>query len=102
MRDNISSNNKLGIPLPSGVVRVNKEDITSTSSGIDSHQQMIFIGKDSINLIPRNENITLQIGNAFNIVGQTLVSETNPSEDITISNYNIALSNREMKHLQLF
>lgn len=78
-RDNISSNNKLGIPLPSGVVRVYKEDITSTSSGIDSHQQMIFIGEDSINHIPRNENMTLQIGNAFDIVGQTtLVSETNP------------------------
>lgn len=78
-RDNISSNNKLGIPLPSGVVRVYKEGITSTSSGIDSHQQMIFIGEDSINHIPRNENMTLQIGNAFDIVGQTtLVSETNP------------------------
>lgn len=67
--------NTLGIPRPSEIVRVYKEDLTSASSG--GPQQMIFIGEDTIDHIPRNENLTLQIGNAFDIVGDTtLVSES--------------------------
>ena len=82
----------LGIPLPAGIVRVYKQDASSIGSG---QQQTIFIGEDNIDHVPRNENITLQIGNAFDIVGETtLVSESNPSKEVSISSYNVTLRNR--------
>lgn len=59
------------------------------------NENLIFIGEDSINHTPINENITLNIGNAFDIVGQTsLVSESNPSDEINIKTYNVTLKNR--------
>jgi hypothetical protein len=51
--------NGLGIPLPKGTVRVFKTD--------DSDGSLEFIGEDSINHTPKDENITLNTGNAFDI-----------------------------------
>ena len=55
-----SENNGLGIPFPKGVVRVFKED--------DADGSLEFIGEDRIDHTPKDENITLTIGNAFDIV----------------------------------
>lgn len=54
-----SKDNKLGIPFPKGIVRVFKSD--------DSDGSLEFIGEDSINHIPKDENISLTTGNAFDI-----------------------------------
>jgi hypothetical protein len=51
--------NGLGIPLPKGTVRVFKTD--------DSDGSLEFVGEDSIDHTPKDENITLNTGNAFDI-----------------------------------
>jgi len=51
----------LGIPLPKGKVRVYKRDE-------DGREQ--FIGEDQIDHTPKDEEIRLYLGNAFDIVGE--------------------------------
>jgi len=51
----------LGIPLPAGKVRLYKEDV-------DGSKQLI--GEDRIDHTPKDEEIVLIAGNAFDIVGQ--------------------------------
>lgn len=51
----------LGIGLPSGKCRVYKAD---------SDQSLEFIGEDAIGYTPRDENVSLYIGDAFDIVGE--------------------------------
>jgi hypothetical protein len=50
----------LGIPLPAGVIRVNKLDVDGTQQ---------FIGEDSIEHTPKDEEVSLFLGNAFDIKG---------------------------------
>jgi hypothetical protein len=90
-KDNNNNNNGLGIPLPSGIMRIYKQYDYQK----EMNEDLIFIGEDSISHTPTNENITLNVGNAFDIVGETiLVSETNPSDEINIKTYNVTLKNR--------
>lgn len=51
----------LGIPLPRGTVRVYQEDIDGGAE---------FVGEDYIDHTPRNEDISLLLGNAFDLVGE--------------------------------
>jgi len=57
-----SEANKLGIPLPAGKVRVYKQD--------PDDKAMEFIGEEQIDHTPKDERLSLQIGNAFDIVGE--------------------------------
>ena len=59
-----SEDNGLGIPLPAGTLRVYKED----SSGA-----LQFIGEDRIDHTPKDEEIEIFLGNAFDIVGERVV-----------------------------
>jgi len=54
--------NHLGLPLPAGRVRVNQLDRADGS--------LEFIGEDVIDHTPRNEDVLLKMGNAFDIVGE--------------------------------
>ena len=58
---NNSEENNLGIPLPKGTVRVFKED---------SEGKLQFVGEDSIYHTPKDETISLLMGQAFDIVGE--------------------------------
>ncbi len=58
---NNSKGNNLGIPLPKGTVRV----FTNDREG-----KLQFIGEDSIDHTPKDETISLFIGQAFDIVGE--------------------------------
>ena len=53
-------NQKLGIPMPKGKVRMYKSDGESIE----------FIGEDLIDHTPRNETVKLKIGNAFDIFAE--------------------------------
>jgi hypothetical protein len=59
-----SEENGLGIPLPKGILRVYKED----SSGA-----LQFIGEDEIDHTPKDEEIEIFLGEAFDIVGERVV-----------------------------
>jgi hypothetical protein len=52
----------LGIPLPSGRIRVSKLD--------EADGSFEFIGEDTIDHTPRNEEVTIKLGNAFDVVGE--------------------------------
>lgn len=54
--------NKLGIPLPAGKIRVAKLD--------SADQSLEFIGEDLIDHTPKNETIQIKLGSAFDVVGE--------------------------------
>jgi hypothetical protein len=56
----------LGIPLPKGKVRVYKRD---------DDQKEQFIGEDEIDHTPKDEELRLYLGNAFDIVGERVQSD---------------------------
>jgi hypothetical protein len=56
-----SKENRLGLPLPKGKVRVYKAD------GGGSQQ---FIGEDWIDHTPKDERVKIKLGNAFDVVGE--------------------------------
>lgn len=53
--------NGLGVPLPSGRIRVNQRDE-------DGAQE--FIGESIIDHTPRNEEVVIKLGSAFDVVGE--------------------------------
>ncbi|MFO0839297.1 MAG: DUF4139 domain-containing protein [Phycisphaerae bacterium] len=52
----------MGMPLPSGRVRVSKLDPADAS--------LEFVGEDAIDHTPRGEKVLLKIGSAFDVVGE--------------------------------
>ncbi|MHB9032384.1 MAG: DUF4139 domain-containing protein [Anaerolineae bacterium] len=56
-----SVTNNLGIPLPAGTVRVYQQDIDGSAE---------FVGEDSIMHTPKDEPVSLFLGNAFDLVGE--------------------------------
>jgi len=56
-----SEGNSLGIPLPAGTVRVYQGD---------SKGRVQFIGEDRIDHTPKDETVSLHIGNAFDVVAE--------------------------------
>ncbi len=78
----------LGMPLPAGVVRlfIRKKDGD------------VFIGEDRIAHTPRDENIKLRVGKAFDIVGERKeVSRTRISKNAVERTVEIELRNRKKK-----
>ena len=55
-----SEENRLGMPLPKGIVRVYKAD---------SEGSQQFIGEDRIDHTPRGEKLRIKMGEAFDVVG---------------------------------
>jgi hypothetical protein len=53
---------QLGIPLPAGRIRVMQLDPADDS--------LEFIGEDVLGHTPRNEDVLIQMGNAFDVVGE--------------------------------
>jgi hypothetical protein len=56
----------LGVPLPKGTLRVYKEDVDGST---------LLIGEDAIDHTPRDEDIRLYIGDAFDIVGERVQTD---------------------------
>jgi hypothetical protein len=61
-----SKDNRLGLPLPKGKIRVYKAD------GSGSQQ---FIGEDWIDHTPKDERVKIKMGNAFDLVGERTQKE---------------------------
>ncbi len=62
----------LGMPLPAGKVRLTK---------LDSDGSEEFLGEDQIDHKPRNEDVELRVGNAFDIVAETAVVDSRRISD---------------------
>jgi hypothetical protein len=52
----------MGMPLPAGRARVSKQD--------SADQTLEFIGEDAIDHTPKDENVRLRLGSAFDVVGE--------------------------------
>jgi hypothetical protein len=56
-----SKQNNLGMPLPKGIVRMYKKD---------SEGSLQFIGEDSVDHTPKDEDVRLKVGEAFDVVAK--------------------------------
>ncbi|WP_223668994.1 DUF4139 domain-containing protein [Kangiella shandongensis] len=61
LRFNNSEDNNMGMPLPAGRIRVNQKD---TDGSLE------FIGEDIIDHTPKDEDVLIKMGNAFDIKGE--------------------------------
>jgi hypothetical protein len=82
-----SEDNGLGMPLPAGIVRVYKSD--------DSGAQQ-FIGEDRIDHTPRDEDVRIKMGEAFDVVGDRRQMDFDVIADcVTESEWEIKLRNHK-------
>ncbi|WP_298266397.1 DUF4139 domain-containing protein [Geobacter sp.] len=58
--------NRLGMPLPKGVVRVYKRDAGGS---------LQFVGEDAIDHTPEKEKVRVKVGDAFDVVGERKQTE---------------------------
>lgn len=61
-----SKDNSLGMPLPAGIMRLYKQDQDGSSQ---------FIGEDKIDHTPKDEEVKLKIGEAFDVVAERVQTD---------------------------
>jgi hypothetical protein len=77
----------LGIPLPAGNVRVYQKD---------SKGGLLFVGEDHIGHTPKDESITVKIGNAFDVVAERKQTDYKKIADRVFEmEYSITLRNHK-------
>lgn len=85
--------NQLGVPLPKGTIRVYKSDPDGSNQ---------FIGEDNIDHTPKDEMIRLNIGNAFDIVGERSQTKFNKISDKVIEeSFQIKLRNHKKEAVEV-
>lgn len=57
-----AADHNMGMPLPSGRIRVSKQD--------PADKTLEFIGEDTIDHTPKNEKVLIKLGTAFDVVGE--------------------------------
>jgi hypothetical protein len=76
---------RLGMPLPKGVVRVYKND---------SQGEAVFVGEDSIDHTPKNEEVDLTLGQAFDITARARQTDFEQIGDRVYENeYEVEIKN---------
>ncbi len=87
LRINNSKEKGLGMPLPAGTLRVYKAD---------SQGQLQFLGEDKIDHTPKDEEIKVVIGNAFDITGtRTQTSYNKVSSNVWRESYETEIKNHK-------
>jgi hypothetical protein len=79
--------NGMGMPLPAGHVRVYKRDPVDNS--------LEFIGEDTIDHTPKDEHLNLQIGTAFDIVGERRQTDFNAADKSIVESFEITVKNHK-------
>jgi hypothetical protein len=72
LKFNNSKKESLGLPLPSGRIRVSKLDRATNT--------MEFVGEDVIDHTPKDEEVRIKLGSAFDVVGDRKVMNFNVDE----------------------
>lgn len=86
-----SKDNNLGMPLPAGIMRLYKQDD-------DGSQQ--FIGEDKIEHTPKDEEVRLKIGEAFDVVAERFQTDYRQiSTRLHESEWEITLRNHKEKEI---
>lgn len=87
-----SNKNSMGIPLPKGKARVFKERNKSSE----------FIGEDMIQHTPKDEEITLKLGNAFDLIAEETETDVKKiAENVYENEIEILLKNRSEKDVEI-
>ena len=87
-----SDENNLGVPFPKGKVRVYKSDGESIE----------FIGEDLVDHTPKNEDIKLKIGEAFDIrVEEVQTEQKKISNRVYEQEYEITFKNRKSEEITI-
>jgi len=81
-----SKENGMGMPLPKGIIRVFKTD--------EADGSLEFIGEDSINHTPKDENVTVTTGNAFDIVAKKISVKRNRASNGYDASLRLEVTNR--------
>ncbi len=85
--------NNLGIPLPKGIVRAYK---------MDEGSNLQFIGEDSIDHTPKDEKITIKLGEAFDIVAEKVQTDWKKiSADTYEAAYTIKFRNHKKEDITI-
>lgn len=95
LRFDNKENNRLGIPMPRGKVRVYKQDPADNT--------LEFVGEDLIDHTPKNQTVLIKTGNAFDVTGertQTDFTIDNRAHRMTES-FKIELSNAKDKPVKV-
>jgi len=86
--------NKLGIALPKGKVRVFKKDPADAS--------LQFVGEDEIDHTPKDEKLSLYIGDAFDIVAEHTLVDSKEQWGKHRESHKIELRNRKDQEVTVF
>jgi len=88
-----SEDNNLGVPLPAGKVRLYKADDDGS---------LEFIGEDRIDHTPRNEDVKVYVGDAFDIVPERNRTEFDRVSDrVVIESYEIKIRNHKQEAVEV-
>ncbi len=77
----------LGVPMPSGRIRVSKLD--------EADGSLEFIGEDVIDHTPREEEIMIKLGNAFDVVGERVQTDFRIGKNWMTETIEVTLRNRK-------
>ena len=86
--------NNLGIALPKGKVRVFKKD--------PADDTLEFVGEDRIDHTPNKEKLLLYIGNAFDVVAEYTLVDSEHSRRMKRETHKIELKNRKNEDITVF
>jgi len=89
-----TAENKLGIALPKGKVRVFKKN--------PDDEMLEFVGEDEIDHTPREEKLTLYIGDAFDIAVKYTLLDSEKSRRMRRETHKIELRNRKQQPVTVF
>ena len=79
-----AKDNNLGMPLPKGIVRIYKNDGDAVE----------LIGEDNLDHTPKNEDVELKIGDAFDItIDERVVSSNKIADKVTEVEYEVTIHN---------
>jgi hypothetical protein len=86
--------NQLGIALPKGKVRVFKKDPADGT--------LEFVGEDKIDHTPKDEKLSLYIGDAFDIVPEYTLTDSKHARRRRVESHKIELRNRKEEPVTVF
>jgi hypothetical protein len=89
-----TTENNLGIALPKGKVRVFKKD--------PADDMLEFVGEDQIDHTPTKEKLSLYIGNAFDVVAEYTLLDSQVSRRRRVETHKIELRNRKDQAITVF
>lgn len=87
-----SKGSNLGLPLPKGKIRVYKED---------SDKSLEFIGEDNIGHTPKDENINIKLGNAFDISAERIQTDFKCGDDWCQETFKITIRNHKEEPVEV-